>query len=179
MSEARIAEKQKRVEELKDKMRRSSLLVITDYLGFSVKDITDLRKKLHPQEAEFRVIKNTLAERAAGAAGFPQFKEHLKGSTAILFGYRDAISPLKILLQQIKEAEKGSIRAGVVEGNFLAGSEMIAISKLPSRTVLLSQVVRGLQAPLYGLVNVLQGPIRKLVYALSAIKKGGEESGKS
>ena len=176
MSEKAIAAKQGKVNDLKDKISRSSILVVSDYLGFSVKQITELRKKLYTENAEFRVLKNTLIERAVEDAGFPQLKDHLKGSTALLLGYKDAVTPLKILVKFIREAEKGKIRAGVMEKDIVSDKDLNEISKLPSREVLLGKMVGGLQAPIYGLVNVLQGPIRKLVYAINAInkQKGGE-----
>jgi len=175
MSERAIAEKKKKVDLLKDKFSRASVMVFADYLRFTVKEITALRKKLRAEDSEFSIIKNTVIERAIGES-FSQIKDHLKGPTAVLLGYKDAVSPLKVLVKFIKEAEKGEIRVGVVDKNIFDKKQLNEIAKLPSREVLLAKVVGGLQFPLYGLVNVLQGPIRKLVYALSAIKdkKGGE-----
>lgn len=176
MSEKAIAEKQKKVDELKEKISRSSIMVISDYLGFSVKQITELRKKLHAEDAEYRVVKNTFIERAVASTAMEPLKDHLGGSSALLIGYKDAVAPLKTLVKFIRDNEKGKIRAGVMDENIFGDKELTEISKLPSREVLLSKVVGGLQAPVYGLVNVLQGSIRKLVYALDAVKKqkGGE-----
>jgi len=176
MSERAIAEKGKEVEKFKDKISRARILVLSDYLGFTVKEITALRKKLRAEDSEFRIVKNTLFERAVSETGFPQLKDFLKGPKAVLLGYKDAVSPLKVLVKFIKEIEKGTIEVGVVEKKVFSQSELIEISKLPTREALLSRVVGGIQSPLYGLVNVLQGPIRKLVYALIEIKakKGGE-----
>lgn len=176
MSERAIAVKSKVVDELKEKISRSNLMVVTDYLGYSVKQMTELRKKLRAENAEMTVIKNTLIERAVAATGFSELKNHLKGPTVVVLGYKDTISPLKVLVKFIKDAEKGAIRVGVVDKKVFSQGDLTAISKLPSREVLLARVVGGLQSPITGLVNVLQGPIRKLVYALEAIKakKGGE-----
>lgn len=176
MSERAIAEKKLVVDEIKEKMSRSKVIVISDYLGFSVKEITTLRKKLRPENAEFRVFKNTLVERAAEDSGISEFKDSLKGPIAVLFGYKDAVSPLKTLVSFLKETEKGSIRVGKVESTVFGQSDLTAIAKLPSREVLLAKAIGGLQAPIYGLVNVMQGPLRKLVYVLNSIKekKGGE-----
>ena len=176
MSERAIAEKKKSVDQLKEKISRSNLVVISDFSRFTVKEMTDLRRKLRAEDSEFRVIRNTLIERAVKESGLAELKDFLKGPTGILLGYRDAVSPLKILVKFIKEAEKGAIRAGVIEKKVFGQGELNEISKLPAREVLLSKMVGGLQSPLYGLVNVLQGPIRKLVYALDAVRKqkGGE-----
>jgi large subunit ribosomal protein L10 len=176
MSERAIAVKSKVVEELKEKISRSNLMVITDYLGYSVKQMTELRKKLRAENAEMNVIKNTLIERAVTDAGFAELKNHLKGPTVVVLGYKDTVAPLKVLVKFIKEADKGAIRIGVVDKKVFSQGDLNAISKLPPREVLLARVVGGLQSPISGFVNVLQGPIRKLVYALEAIKnkKGGE-----
>lgn len=179
MSQRAIAEKNKVVEGLKEKIGRAKLMLIADYFGFSVKDVTDLRRKLRPEDSEFRVIKNTLIVRALAESGLAELGDQLKGPTALLLGYKDAVSPLKILVNFIKASEKGAIRKGVVDAKVFGKDDLNAISRLPSRQVLLGKAVGGIQAPLYGIVNVLQGPIRKLVYALDAIKnqKGGGSNG--
>jgi large subunit ribosomal protein L10 len=145
-------------------------MVLSDYRGFTVKEITELRRKLRAEDSELHIIKNTLIERAATESGYEGLKDSLKGSTAVLLGYRDALSPLKVLVKFIKETEKGGIRAGVVEKTLLSQKDLGELAKLPPKEVLIGKLVGGLKSPLFGLVNVLQGPIRKLVYALNAIK---------
>ncbi len=176
MSEKAMAVKSKVVDELKENISRSNLVVVTDYLGYSVKQMTELRKKLRAENAEMTVVKNTLIERAVVASGLDDLKGHLKGPTVVVLGYKDAVTPLKVLVKYIKDAEKGAIRAGSVDKKVFGQKDLEAISKLPSREILLAKVVGGLQSPITGFVNVLQGPVRKLVYALDAIKakKGGE-----
>jgi large subunit ribosomal protein L10 len=176
MSEKAIAEKRKVVDDLKTKIEKAKLVLIADYLKFTVKEFTDLRRKLRSENSEIKVIKNTLIGKAVSESGFPQLVEALRGTTAILLGYGDAVSPLKILAKFVKDTEKGSVRIGVVEKNVYGQNDLNALAKLPSKEILIAKVVGGFKAPIYGLVNVLQGPIRKLVYALDAIKakKGGE-----
>ena len=170
MSEQAIAEKSKVVAELKEKIARASVMVLADYLGLSVKEMAELRRKLRAEKSELAVIKNTLIERAVAESGLPEFKDHLKGPTVVMLGYADAVSPLKALVKFIKETEKGGLRIGVVDKQVFSRDDLAAISKLPPREVLLGKVVGGLKSPLYGLANVLNGPLRKLVYALNAIK---------
>ena len=176
MSERAIAAKSKVVENIKENISRSKLLVLTDYLGFSVKEMTQLRRQLRAENSEVKVIKNTLVERAVKESGLGELEGHLKGPTAVILGYQDTVGPLKVLVKFLKDAEKGTIRIGVLDKKVFSQGDLTAISKLPSREVLLAKVVGSLQSPIVGLVNVLQGPIRKLVYALDAIKakKGGE-----
>ncbi|OGC33395.1 50S ribosomal protein L10, partial [candidate division WOR-1 bacterium RIFOXYB2_FULL_48_7] len=134
-----------------------------------------LRKNLRAENAELKVIKNTLIERAVKETGLDGLADSLKGPTILLLGYKDAVTPLKVLVKFIKDNEKGEIRQGVVDKNLYGKSDLGAIAKLPSKDVLIGKAVGGLKSPLYGLVNVLHGPIRKVVYALNAIKdkKGG------
>ncbi|MCU0640605.1 MAG: 50S ribosomal protein L10 [Candidatus Margulisbacteria bacterium] len=176
MSEKAIAAKKLIVDELKEKLSRATVLVVSDYQGYSVKQITELRKKLRPENSELKIIKNTLIERAVEESGLSELAPHLKGSTALLLGYQDAVTPLKVLVKFIKDNEKGAIRGGLVDKTVFGEKELTAMSKLPSKEVLIGKVVGGFKSPLYGLVNVLSGSTRKLVYALEAIRKqkGGE-----
>jgi large subunit ribosomal protein L10 len=175
MSERAIAAKSKVVAELKEKIGRANVMVLTDYLGFSVKEMTELRRKLRKENSELSVVKNTLIERAVTESGLPELKDHLKGPTIVMLGYVDAVLPLKVLVKHLKEGEKGSIRIGVVDKKVFSADDLGAISKLPSREILLGKVASGLKSPIYGLVNVLNGPLRKLVYALEAVRKSKEE----
>jgi len=179
-----LENKKQKVKELKEKISSAKVIVLANYAGFSVKEITELRKNLYKQESEYSVVKNTILERAVAEAGFADLKECLVGPTAMLLGYSDPVTPLKTLVDFIKEVEKGEIKAGVIEKSLLKKEQLLEVAKLPSREELIAKVVRGCKSPLYGLVNVLQGPIRGLVYALNAIrdlpdrqagKKGGEQ----
>lgn len=169
-----LEQKKKIVEDLKDKINSANVLILSDYRGVTVKEITELRKKLHAEDSEFKIIKNTLLQRAFKEAGFSELDPHLAGPTGLLLGYKDPLAPLKALVTFIKEAEKGEIKAGVIEKALVDAKGLSEIAKLPPKEVLIAKVVGGLKFPLYGLVNVLQGNIRKLVYALNAIveKKG-------
>ena len=175
MSEKAIAVKSKVVAELQEKIEKSNVVLIADYLKFSVKDITILRKALRKEESELTVVKNSLLERALSGAGYDNLKEYLKGSTVLLLGYKDAVTPIKVFVKFIKDNDKGDIRAGIVDKGVFKKAELNEIAKLPSKDELIGKVVGGFKSPLFGLVNVLQGPIRKLVYALNEIKekKGG------
>lgn len=171
MSAKAIAIKKKVVDELKEKLKKSNLFVLSDYKGFSVKDLTQLRRKLRPANSELKVIKNTLVKRAVKDVGYQGLDPYLEGSTVVLLGYGDPVVPLKVMVDHLKEIEKGEIRAGVVDGAVFSQKDLQEIAKLPSREVLIAKVVGGIKSPLYGLVNVLNGPLRKLVYALNAIKE--------
>ncbi|NQT29736.1 MAG: 50S ribosomal protein L10 [Candidatus Saganbacteria bacterium] len=189
MANTKVIEKKKRVvDQLKEKIESASVLIVSNYRGITVKEITSLRRKLYAQDSEYKIIKNTLLKKALEASGLSELTEHLSGPTGLLLGYKDPVAPLKSLVEFIDEIEKGEVKIGVVEKTVVDNKSIADLAELPSREVLLAKIVGGLSSPLYGLVNVLQGNIRNLVYALSAVKDkkdkdkvleiGGEKNGK-
>ncbi|MEA3493521.1 MAG: 50S ribosomal protein L10 [Candidatus Margulisiibacteriota bacterium] len=171
MAQKAVETKKKVVKDLKDKIEQSNIIVLSDYRGVSVKQITELRKALHKNGAGYKIVKNSLIKRAAEAAGFQGLDEHLAGPTALLIGNEDPVEPLKNLVEFVKDNEKGEIKVGIFEKAIVDKKAISEIAKLPSREVLLAKVVGGFQAPICGLVNTLAGTIRKLVYALNAVKE--------
>ena len=144
MSVKAVEAKKGIVDKLKEKIDSASVLILSDYRRITVKEITGLRKKLHAEKAEYKIIKNTLLQRAVESAGFSELKEHLKGPISLLLGYEDPIAPLKTLVDFLKDVEKGEIKAGLVEKSFVESKDIVEIAKLPPREELLSRVVGGL-----------------------------------
>ena len=165
-----LEEKQKIVEEIKQKVQNSNGVILADYRGLTVSQVTSLRKKMREAGVEYKVLKNTMVRRAAAEIGLQGLDQFLEGPTAIAFS-ADPVTPAKILSEYSKNNKDLKIKAGVVEGKIIDPERVKDLANLPSREVLLSQVLAGLQAPLQGLVNVLQGPIRKLGYALEEVRK--------
>jgi len=143
----------------------------------SVKEITELRRKLRACNAEYRVLKNTFTARALPESQ-SSLKPVLQGPMAVVFGYDDVVAPAKALSTFIKEAEKPKIIGGVVEGQYFEEKGINALAKLKSREELLADMIGKLKSPMYGLVGALHGNLRKLVYVMNAIKdkksQGGE-----
>lgn len=166
-------EKIETVKTLKKRISECSILIFTDHCGLTVAQITDLRKKLRAAKSEYTVVKNTLFKRALKESGIEaDVTAQLQGTTAVLFGDADIVAPAKILYKFLKDNEKKpAVKAGIFNQQLLGQDEIERLSKLPSREELIAKAVYGIASPLYGIVNVLQGPIRKLVYALEAIKK--------
>lgn len=163
-------EKQKVVDDIRQKMEGSTGIILADYRGLTVSQVTNLRVELRQAGIEYRVLKNTMVRRAADEIGIEGIESFLKGPTAIAFS-PDPVAPAKILMEYSKKNKSLKIKAGIVEGRVI-GPEMIkSLSELPSREVLLSQVLAGMQAPIQGMVNVLQGPVRKMGYALEEVRK--------
>jgi len=165
-----IEEKAQVVAEIKEKLQNSSGVVLADYRGLTVAQVTKLRKDLREAGVEYRVLKNTLVRRAAHEVGVEGLDPYLEGPTAVAFS-ADPVAPAKVLMEFAKANKTFTIKAGVVEGKVVTSDGVKALAELPSREVLLAKVLGGMQAPLYGLVNVLQGPIRKLGYALEEVRK--------
>ncbi|MGB9792556.1 MAG: 50S ribosomal protein L10 [Thermacetogeniaceae bacterium] len=166
----RREEKAQIVAELTEKLKTSRAAIFVDYRGMNVAEATELRRSFREAGAEVRVVKNTLTRIAAERAGLEGLDGFLTGPTMIAFGFHDPVIPAKLLIDFSKNKRPLEIKGGLVEGRVVGVNEVKALADLPSRDVLISQVLRGLQGPLYGLVGVLQGPIRKLVYCLKAIQ---------
>ena len=158
------------VAEIKEKLQSSSSVVLADYRGLTVSEATKLRSQLREAGVEYRVLKNTLIRRAANEVGIEGLDPFLEGPTAVAFSV-DPVAPAKVLADFAKGTKTFKIKAGVLEGKVVDVTQVQALADLPSREVLLAQVLRGMQAPLSGMANVLQGPIRKLGYALEEVRK--------
>ncbi len=163
-------EKKQLVNELKEKFTKAQSAIFTDYRGLDVEKITELRRRLREADIEYRVVKNTLARIAAKESGLDFLEEHLVGPTAIAFSYDDPVAPAKILNKFVREFKILEVKMGLVEGKLLNSKDINELADLPSREVLISMALAGIQSPISGFVNVLNGPIRGLVYTLKAIQ---------
>ena len=159
------------VGELRELIGSTSAAILTDYRGLSVAQLTDLRKKLRGVDAEFRVVKNTLFKLAGeGLLPISELDEQLAGPTAIGFAKGDPIAATKVIVDFVKDHSKIiSIKGGVVEGRVVDVATVDALSKIPSREVLISQMLGSMQSPIAGLVGTLNGIISNLVYTLQAV----------
>lgn len=158
---------------LQEKAARAKSVVLTTYTGLSVAQQTQLQRELREAGGELTIAKNTLIKLALG---LEDLGKHLTNQTAILFSYADEVAPLKKLTEFIKKAEKPEIKAGMIEGRLLTAAEVANLAKLPAKIDLIGMVMNRLQGPAYGLVNVVQGPMRNLVYALDAIRTKQESA---
>lgn len=164
MSEQAIAKKQQEVNEVVEKMNAANSLVVVDYLGLSVAEVTELRKQLREAGVEFKVIKNTIMRRALDSQDLEYHEEVFQGPTAVAFGMEDAVAPAKILSDFAKKAEALELKGGILEGKVLSKEEIQQIAKLPNREGLLSM-----------LLSVLQAPVRNVAYAVKAVADAKDE----
>ena len=158
MSEAAIAKKAAIVEEVTEKFKTASSVVVVDYRGLTVDEVTRLRKQLRDANVEMKVIKNSILTRAAKAAGLEGLEEVFTGPTAVAFSNEDVVAPAKIIDEFAQDAKALEIKGGIIEGKVSTLEEITALAKLPNREGLLSM-----------LLSVLQAPVRNVAYAINAV----------
>jgi large subunit ribosomal protein L10 len=166
----KLTEKQQIVEDLKGKLATTKVVIVTDYKGLNVAQMTDLRRKLSEANVEYRVVKNTLLTRAAEGTDAALLADVFKGPSGIALSFDDPVAPAKVLTQFAKDNKKLEIKAGVMDGKVLDLDAISALSKLPSREELLAQVLSAMNAVPSGLVRALADVPRRMVNVLNAIK---------
>lgn len=161
--------KQQVVNEIKEKFQRAEAVVLVDYRGLNVAEVTELRKRFREAGADYKVYKNTLMTRALTELGMEELIPYLTGPNAVALGYDDPVVPAKIISEFAKDHDKLEVKAGMISRKVIGAEGVKSLANLPSKEVLVAQALGGLNAPITGFVNVLQGNIRNLVYALNAI----------
>ena len=162
-SEKSINKKIKEVEELAEKIGKAKIVLLTDYKGINVADVTAVRTKIRGANAEYKVIKNNITRRALQACNIEGLESELEGTTAVILGYEDYLEPLKAIYEYAKNNEFYKIKGGVIEGKVVSVEELITLAKLPSRETLIA-----------GLAAALLGNISKLAVALNEVSKKKE-----
>ena len=171
LPKANREQKAEQVEVLVDKLRRAKVAVLTDYRGLTVSQIQDLRGKLRAGDVEYRVVKNTLARRAAEAAGIPALQAELEGPVAIAFGYDDLSLPSKLINEWVRATRlKLDVKGGLVEGRVFTPDQVRQLADLASRESLIAQLMGTLQSPVAQLVGIMQTPLQQLLGVLDAYK---------
>jgi len=149
-------------------LKDAQVVFVTEYRGMTVVDITNLRRKIEGAGGTYVVVKNTLFKRAMEQVGMAVPQGLLEGPVAVGIVPSEFPAVARTLNETSQTMERLVIKGGVLGGRQFDKSQMVALAHMPSREVLLSQVLAGLQAPIAGLVTVLNGPIRGLVYVLQA-----------
>jgi large subunit ribosomal protein L10 len=161
-------EKAQAIEKLAEKLKGGSV-VLVDYQGMNVAQSTRLRARSRELGVEFVVAKNTLAQRAAEQAGVEGISEFLVGPTAMAFS-EDPVAGAKLMSEFSDEIGTFEVKGGLLDGGRVVdATSVVALSRLPGREQLIAQVVGGIQSPIAGLVNVLNGAIRNLAVVLNAV----------
>ena len=158
-SEKILNQKKEEVTKLANKMKEAKLVLLTDYRGINVEDVTGLRAELRKANAEYTVIKNNITKRALAEAGIEGLEDKLVGPTAVIMSNEDYLEPSKTIYEFTKNNEYYKIKGGVIDGKVMTTEELITLAKLPSRETLISM-----------LAGALLGNISKLAVALDQVR---------
>jgi large subunit ribosomal protein L10 len=166
----KIEQKRDIVATLHEKFAKSQLVVLTDTQGLNVTAISSLRRKLNEAGVEFKVVKNTLLVRASQDTGVAAIQKSFKGPSAVAVSYGDPVVPAKILSEFAATNDKFGIKIGVMGGRALSPESVRAISMLPSREVILSQLLSVINGVPASLVRALADVPRRLLNVLQAVR---------
>ncbi len=157
------------IDSLQQLFSQCSIGILTDYRGQSANEMTQLRRRLRESGIEYKVVKNTLARFAAQRAGREELLSFFEGTVAIAFGYGGITEPAKALADYIETSKASmSIKGGFLPDRLLTKEEVTTLSTLPSKEVLLSRVLGGVQSPISALVSQLAAPMRGIIAGLQA-----------
>jgi large subunit ribosomal protein L10 len=164
-------EKVAAVKEIVEALKATDVYYFVDYRGLTFSEATELRARLAKSGASLCVVKNTLAKIAAAEAGVEGLEELLHGPTAIAYVHGDAVKVAKTIQDFIREKKKAAIRGGKLQRSMLGPSDIEALATLPSREQLLARAVGAIAGPLYGLANVMNGPLRGMAVVLGQVQE--------
>lgn len=157
-----IEMKAQQVEEIREKIEKAQSMVVFDYRGLTVEEVTALRKDMRGAGVEYVVLKNGLVERAAAAAGIDAaIGTHLKGPSAFAFGYDDPAAPARILRDAVKKFKKCEIKGGLISGTVSDAATMETLADLPSREQLIARLLGSMMSPISGLAIALDQIAKK------------------
>ena len=164
-SETILKQKEEEVKKLAEKMKSSSLILLADYRGINVADVTELRKKLRQANGSYNVIKNNITRRALAECNIEGLDDALVGPTAVITAEDSYLDSLKAVYEYSKDNDFYKIKAGVIDGKVVTSEELITLAKLPSRETLIAQ-----------LAGALLGNVTKLAVALDQVAKQKESA---
>ena len=160
MNEATIAKKQQEVQVVADKIAQAGSTVFVDYLGLTVAEVTELRKKLHAENCEMKVVKNNILRRASGITGHKGVEDHLVGPSAMVTS-KDEVTAAKLVYAFLKDHDKLTVKGGIVGDEVMNEQQLKALSTLPNKDGMISMLLSVLQAPVRGLACVIKAVSEK------------------
>ena len=161
-------EKEQVIGELHEKMAKAKAAIVAEPKGLTVAVVTDLRKKLRDSKIDYRVVKNTLAARAAKGTPVEPIAEKFVGPTAIVMSYDDVVTPAKLLAEFMKDRENFTIRTAVVEGKVIDAKGVQALAKMPGLQELRGQIAAMIAQPATKLARIVGTPGQQLARVLGA-----------
>ena len=169
-------EKAAKVAELKELLVNSKCSILVDFCGLTAAQDTELRRKMREAGVHYNVVKNTLLRIAAQEAGIEGLEPSLEKNTAIAVAPEDPVAVAKIICEFAKANKELKIKVGVLDGKVISVEDIKALAALPPKEVLIAKMLGSMNSPITGFVNVLQGTIRNVVYALEAVRKQKESA---
>ena len=168
-------EKKALVEVLNERLLEAKVAVLTDYRGLDTAAMNELRKNLREASVEYRVVKNTLMKRAVEGTEMALLTDHIAGPSAVALSFDDPVAPAKALIDFSEKNEALEVKLGILNGKILDRAELKALAKLPSREVLLGQLLSVMNGPARAFVTVLSAIPRDFLGVLNAIKEKKEK----
>jgi large subunit ribosomal protein L10 len=164
-------EKEEVIDKLHAKMAKAKSAILAEPRGLNVATVTELRRKCREAKVEYRIVKNSLAIRAAKGTDLEQLAEKFVGPTALVMSYDDVVAPARILADFAKDRENFALRIAVVQGKVIDVKGIMALAKLPSLPELRSKIAGVIQQPASKLVRLLAAPGQQLAQVLGARKE--------
>ncbi len=158
-------------ERLRERLQEAKLMVVAEYSGLTVDQMESIRNAVKEKGYTFNVIKNNIVKKAVKDTEWEVLTDRLTGPNVFALCFDDPAGLAKILVDKAKEFDKLKIKFGCLGGKIIEKDDIVALSKLPPREVLLAQVLGTMKAPISGFVNVLAANIRQLLYVLKAIEE--------
>ena len=162
--------KSEKIDAMKAKFEKAQVAGVTEYKGYTVEEITNLRRNLQKEGGDYTVTKNTLAKIAIKGTEFEALADLCKGPVAIAFGFEDQVSPAKIVSKFIKDSKKGEILGAVLDGKVLSVEETKALANLPSKEELYAKMLGSINSPASGIVGSINAVMASLTRAVAAVR---------
>ncbi|MBI3541381.1 MAG: 50S ribosomal protein L10 [Deltaproteobacteria bacterium] len=162
-------EKLEVVKTLSDRFSKSKAIILAEYRGLKVSEMTEIRREIKKNQGDFHVVKNRLAKRAVAGSEWEPLKDYLRGPMAAAVSEQDPVVLAKLLSKYAESFTALKIKVGCLNGKVIDAKGIEALSKLPSKEELYAKLLGTLMAPASGLVRTLNGVSQKLVVALNAI----------
>ncbi len=162
--------KAEKISQMKEKIEKAKVAIVTDYKGLSVEEITKLRREIQKEDGDYMVTKNTLAKIAIKGTEYEVLADALTGPVAIAFGFDDQVAPAKALAKFIKESKKGEILAAAMDGKLLSAAEAKALATLPSKQEIYAKMLGCINSPASGIANSINAVMSSLTRAMAAVR---------
>lgn len=164
------------VQEIQDKFDKAKSVVLVDYIGLTVMEVTELRNQFREANVEFKVYKNNMIGRAADNLEITGVSGNIAGPTAIAISYEDPTAGPRIMTEFIKKTKKTEIKMGILEKDTMTAPQVEALAKIPNKEALVSMLLSVMNGPVRGFATVLNAVPRSLAIAINAIKEQKESA---